>query len=298
MQHDVIIIGGGFAGLAAATYLARARRRVLVIDSGKPRNRFAAASHGFLSRDGSNPGAMLATAREQLLAYPTTNIVEGEAIAARGGNDGFVVELAAGETIAATKLVLAFGLRDRLPDVPGLAERWGSSVIHCPYCHGYEFSDRPLGVLYRTPMSAHQAQLVAEWGPTTLYLNGAELPDAESAAGLAARGVRIESGAIARLTGPEEALESIEMQDGRQLPVEALYVSPDPSLNSPIAEQLGCAIEATPLGPIVRTDGFKMTNVAGVYAAGDIARAPHSVSWAVADGVTAGTAVHRELVFG
>lgn len=297
MTHDAIVVGGGFAGLAAATYLARARRNVLVLDTRQPRNRFAVASHGFLGHDGSDPQRILATARQQLAAYPTVRMTEGEASTARVEGDGFSVVLASGEELEARKLVLAFGLRDTLPAVPGLQERWGKTVLHCPYCHGIEFSDRQLGVLYRTPMSVHQACLVAEWGPTTLYLNGADL-DAESAEKLAGRGVRVEAANVLGLEGDHHELSAIALVDGRRSAIDALYVSPQSGLSSSMAEDLGAEIEDGPLGPMIRTDGDKMTSVAGLYAAGDIARAPHSVSWAVADGVTAGTSAHRALVFG
>jgi thioredoxin reductase len=297
MKHDAIIVGGGFAGLAAATYLARARRSVRVLDTGKPRNRFAAASHGFLGQDGSDPLKILATAREQLLAYPTVELIEAEASAARTLVDGFSVLLASGEEIDAHKLILAFGLRDELPDLPGLHERWGKTVLHCPYCHGIEFSDQELGVLYRTPMSVHQASLIAEWGPTTLYLNGAELAE-DDAATLAARGVSVEPAAVAGLIGEGSGLSAVELQDGRRSAIAALYIAPRSCFTSPLAGQLGVEIDEGPLGSIIRTDGDKMTSVPGLYAAGDIARMPHSVSWAVADGVTAGTSAHRALVFG
>lgn len=297
MKHDAVIVGGGFAGLAAATYLARARQSVLVLDTGKPRNRFADASHGFLGHDGSDPLHILATARQQLLAYPTVELVEGGASAARILGEGFSVGLADGRQAEAHKLVLAFGLHDELPDLPSLQERWGKSVLHCPYCHGIEFSDRQLGVLYRIPMSIHQALMVAEWGPTTLYLNGAGLEEAE-AAQLAARGIAVEPARIAALIGDGPDLSAVALEDGRRIPLAALYVAPNSRFASPLAEQLGVEIEDGPLGAVIRTDGDKMTSVAGVYAAGDIARMPHSVSWAVADGVTAGTSAHRALVFG
>lgn len=297
MKHDAIIVGGGFAGLAAATYLARARRSVRVLDTGKPRNRFATASHGFLGHDGSDPLQILATARRQLLAYPTVELVEGEASEAHILGDGFSVRLAGGGEIVARKLILAFGLRDELPDLPGLRERWGRSVLHCPYCHGIEFADRQLGVLYRIPVSVHQALMVAEWGPTTLYLNGAELGSGE-AAQLAARGVKVEPARIAALVGEHAGLTALALEDGRHSPIAALYVAPASRLASPLAGQLGVGIEEGPLGPVIRTDSDRMTSIAGVYAAGDIARMPHSVSWAVADGVTAGTSAHRALVFG
>jgi thioredoxin reductase len=297
MRHDVIIVGGGFAGLAAATYLARARRSVVILDTGRPRNRFADASHGFLGHDGSDPRHILATARKQLKAYPTVEVIEGEASTARADDGGFSVLLGNGEEMQARRLILAFGLHDELPDIPGLRDRWGKTVLHCPYCHGIEFSDHQLGVLYRMPMSVHFAQLIAEWGPTTLYLNGGELAD-DDAAALAWRGVKVEPTPIAGLVGENSGLSAVELQDGRRRPIAALYVAPHSSFACPLAQQLGVAIDETPLGPVIRTDGDKMTSISGLYAAGDIARMPHSVSWAVADGVTAGTAAHRALVFG
>lgn len=297
MQNDVVIIGGAFAGLAAATYLARARRRVCVIDAGRPRNRFAEASHGFLGSDGSDPSAILASAREQLVAYPGVTLLTGEAVAARVTGDGFAVSLSTGEEISARRAILAFGLRDSLEPIPGLQERWGKTALHCPYCHGFEFSDRPLGVLARTPMSVHQACLVAEWGPTTLFLNGAPLEPVDADL-LSRHGVTVDPRKIKRLVGEGCALSGVEFEDGSQRPVAALYVAPQSSLASPIAAQLGAAIDDGPVGSMIRTDADRMTTVPGLYAAGDIARAPHSVSWAVADGVTAGTSVHRALVFG
>lgn len=297
MQHDVIIVGGAFAGLAAATYLGRARRNVLVIDKGEPRNRFAAASHGFLGSDGVNPADILARAREQLAAYPTVQLLPGEATSARPIEGGFSFTLASSETLTSRLAILAFGLRDSLDPIPGLAERWGKSVLHCPYCHGYEYSDRQLGVLWRTPMSVHQASLVAEWAPTTLYMNGASL-DPDSAATLETRGITVEPAKVKSLIGEGTALSAIELDDGRQSPLEALYVAPKSSLSSPIAAELGATIEDGPLGPIIKTDAEKRTTVPRLYAAGDIAHMPHSVSFAVADGVMAGTAAHRALVFG
>ncbi|MBB3910811.1 NAD(P)/FAD-dependent oxidoreductase [Sphingomonas desiccabilis] len=297
MQHDVVIVGGAFAGLAAATYLARARRRVCIIDARRPRNRFADASHGFLGFDGADPQSILTKARGQVAGYPGVTMIEAEATQARTYPDGFAVSLASGEEVSARKAILAFGLRDTLEPIPGLQERWGKTVLHCPYCHGFEFADRPLGVLFRTAMSAHQACLIAEWGPTTLFLNGAQL-DSESAERLAKHGVAVEAGKLKRLVGENAGLSAVEFEDGRTRPVEALYVAPQSCMASPIAEQLGAAIDEGPMGPVIRTDADKMTTVPGLYAAGDIARAPHTVSWAVADGVTAGTAAHRALVFG
>jgi hypothetical protein len=192
MQHDAIVIGGSFAGLSAAIHIARSMRSVCVIDAGNPRNSFVTASHGFFGQDGAAPLAMVATARAQLQAYPTVRTIAGKADAARAINGGFEVTLAAGETLTAAKLVLAFGVSDELPDLPGIAERWGKTVLHCPYCHGFEYGGGRMGVLQTMPMSQHQALLIADWGPTTLYLNGGDTPGADMQAKLTHRGVAIQ----------------------------------------------------------------------------------------------------------
>lgn len=297
MRHDAIIIGGSFAGLSAALYIARGRRSACIVDTGMPRNRFAAHSHGFFGQDGSEPAAMLAAARSQVAAYPTVTFIEGEAVSAAGQPDGFSVELATGEVLESTRLVLAFGLSDELPAIPGLAERWGQSVIHCPYCHGYEFSGQRLGVLSLTPMSIKQAMMITEWGPTTFYLNGAALPDDESLAELEKRGVAIEPAPVTALHGEGDRLSAIELDDGRTSPLDALYIGPRTRLNSGVAEHLGCEMDEVPLGLMIRTDDQQATTVPGIYAAGDITRGAHSVAWACADGVMAGVAMHRSLIF-
>lgn len=297
MRYDALIIGGSFAGLSAAIYLARARRSVGIIDAGLPRNRFASHSHGLFGHDGSEPRAMLAAARSQVAAYPTTRLIQGEAVSATHHGDGLTVRLASGDVLEAAKVVLAFGITDELPGIPGLAERWGRSVVHCPYCHGYEFSGQRLGVLNVSPRSIHQAMLIAEWGPTTFYLNGEPEPDATTSAELHRRGIAIEPAPVIALHGAGEALSAVELSDGRTVSIDALYVGPRTRLNSSIAQQLGCDIDEGVFGPVIRTNEDRQTSVAGVYAAGDIARAAHNVTWACADGVTAGTALHRSLVF-
>jgi thioredoxin reductase len=297
MRHDAIVVGGSFAGLSAATYIARGRRSVCIVDTGSPRNRFAEHSHGFLGQDGSAPGAILATARAQVAAYPTASFIEAAAVSAAKEPEGFVVRLATGEVLESTKLVLAFGISDELPAIPGLAERWGKSVIHCPYCHGYEFSGQRLGVLHVSPRSIHQALLISEWGPTTFYLDGAPEPDAATLAELEKRDVAIEPAPVRALHGDGGQLAAVELADGRMSDLDALYLGPPTRLNSDIAQQLGCELEEGFFGPFLRTDGDKMTTVPSVYAAGDITRAVHNVTWAAADGVTAGTALHRSLVF-
>jgi thioredoxin reductase len=297
MRTDALVIGGSFAGLSAAIHIARGRRSVCVIDNGRPRNRFADASHGFFGSDGSRPLEMIARAREQVKHYPTVQFVAGEAATAEPTDDGFAVTLATGVRLEAAKLLLAFGISDVLPDIPGMAERWGKSVLHCPYCHGFEFSGRRLGVLQAAPFSAHQALLISDWGPTTLYLNGSAPPDAETAVKLAKRGVTIEPVPVAALHGAGTALASLSLADGRSAEIEALYLAPRSRLNSRIAEQLGCALDDGPFGPVIRTDATKLTSVPGVYAAGDIARVPHNATWAAADGIQAGVSLHQSLIF-
>ena len=161
---DVIVIGGSFAGLSATLQLARARRRVLLIDAGEPRNRFATAAHGFLGQDGVAPHVIRATARAQLAAYPTVRFHQGLATQAAASLEGFGVTCADGATHHAARLILATGVRDELPAVPGIGERWGRTVLHCPYCHGYELQGAPVGVLAGHEKSAHQAALLPDWG--------------------------------------------------------------------------------------------------------------------------------------
>ena len=297
MHYDAIVIGGSYAGLSAAIHIARARRSVCVIDAGSPRNRFADASHGFFGQDGAKPLAMIAAAQIEVARYSGVRMIANTASDAHPVVGGFAVTIADGDTITGTKLVLAFGISDVLPDLSGLAERWGRSVLHCPYCHGFEHGGGQLGVLWTMPMSAHQAALIADWGPTTLYLNGGDAPDAAALAMLERRGVGVEPAPVLALQGSNGDLSSLLLDDGREIAVDALFLAPRSRLNSSIAERLGCALDDGPFGAIIRTDAAKLTSIPSVYAAGDIARAPHNATWAAADGVTAGISLHQSLVF-
>jgi len=300
MPYDALIVGGSFAGLSAALQLARARRKVCIVDAGAPRNRFAAASHGFFGQDGAPPLDMIANARAKVLAYPTAHFVAGRVTEARAeGDGGFVARLDDGQLLSAARIVLAFGVEDGFPDIAGVRERWGRSVLHCPYCHGYEVSGRKLGVLIEPPHAPDHAILFTEWGPATLFLNGGSGPDDETRARLEARGVAIEPGRIAALEGPSPTeLSSVRFEDGRRVPLDAMFLVPRTRLASPLAEQLGCAIDAGGFGPVIRTDAMKMTTVPGVFAAGDAAMAFHNATLASADGVMAGVSLHRASVFG
>ncbi|QRZ15725.1 NAD(P)/FAD-dependent oxidoreductase [Paracoccus methylovorus] len=292
-MQDVIVIGGSYAGMAAALQLARARRKVLVIDAGQRRNRFASYSHGFLGQDGVDPARIWAEACRQLLAYPTVTWVEGSASTIAGGKDEFRVSTAAGDTFAGRRILLATGVADRLPDIPGLADRWGRTVFHCPYCHGYELDQGRIGVIATGAMSLHQAQLLPEWGEVTFLTNGALTLEPEQRDDLRSRGVAIEETPVARIAGEAE----VELRDGRVLPFAGLFTATRTGPASPLAEAAGCELIETPMGRQIVTDETKETSLPGIFACGDVARAPHSVSLAVGDGAWAGAQLHRSLVW-
>jgi len=289
---DVIILGGSYAGLAAGLQLARARRKILVIDAGQRRNRFASHSHGFLTRDGEDAAAIAAIAREQLAAYKTVHWQAEEATAVEKGETGFRVQIKTGTTMEGKRLILATGVTDILPAVPGVAERWGRHIFHCPYCHGYELEQGKIGVLATSPLSMHQALMLPDWGETTLLLNGAFEPDAEQLAQLERRGVTLEREGVERIENKADAV----LKRGRVLAFAGLFTASRTEPSSPVAAQLGCEMEETPMGCIVRTDAMKATSVPGVFACGDLARAAGSVSHAVGDGVSAGVAAHHSLI--
>ena len=290
---DVIVIGGSYAGMAAALQLARARRNVTVIDAGQRRNRIASHSHGFLGQDGVDPAAIHAGAKQQLLAYPTVSWVEGTAIGITGQKDNFRIAIGDGETIAGRRILLATGVIDHLPGIPGLAERWGQHVFHCPYCHGYELDQGRIGVIATGPMSVHQAQLLPEWGAVTFLTNGALSLDPAQRDDLLSRGVVIEETPITRLTG----VADVELRDGRVLPFAGLFTATRTEPASPLAEAAGCALTETPMGSQIATNDSKETSIPGIFACGDTARTPHSVSLAVGDGAWAGAQLHRSLVW-
>jgi thioredoxin reductase len=295
--YDVTVVGGSFAGVSAAMQLARARRRVLLIDAGRPRNRFASHAHGFLGQDGVAPAQIVASATAQLLKYPTVTLVNAEALGVQGESGDFHLELADGSRSRAKRLILATGIRDKLPVLPGLEARWGVSVLHCPYCHGYEVGGRRLGVLATHALSVHQAILIPDWGPTTWFTQGIVEPNEEEAALLRARQVSIEHTPVAEVLGDAPAIDALRLVDGRVIPIEALFVSARTEMASDLAEQLGCALDEGPLGPLIRVDGFKETSVPGVFAAGDASIAMTNATFASASGVMAGVSAHRSLIF-
>lgn len=291
-EFDVIVVGGSYAGLSAALQLARARRRVLVIDSGQRRNRYAVHSHGFLTQDGIEAAGIAARGRAQVQAYPNVAWIDDVAVAAEAEGDCFRITLAGGSKVLGRRLVLATGMIDELPPVDGLAARWGKTVFHCPYCHGYELDEGDIGVIATGETSMHHALMLPDWGRVTLFLNNAFEPNAAQLAALEQRGVTLERTPIARIDGEADVL----LDDGRRMPMAGLFALSRIRGASPLAEQLGCALEDGPVGKFVRTDALKASSVPGVFCCGDMARAAGNVAFAVADGAMAGVATHRSLI--
>lgn len=294
MVYDVIIVGGSYSGISAGLQLARARRQVLVIDAGQRRNRFASHSHGFLGQDGRDPGTIVSEARDQLLAYSTVEWFSQPAIQASTGVSGFTVAVESGEQFAARRLILATGVVDELPEVPGVSERWGQRVFHCPYCHGYELDGGQIGVLATSPLAIHHALMLPDWGPTTLLLNGVFEPDADQLASLATRGVTVIDEPVLSVGG-EQA--DVTLASGRVIKLAGLFTQPRTRMSSPLAAQLGCEFEAGLTGEFIKVDAMRETSVRGVFACGDASIAAGNVAIAVGEGARSGAAAHQSLIF-
>lgn len=292
---DAVVIGGSFAGMSAALQLARACRTVAVLDTRRPRNRAAEVAHGCLGWDGAAPGELLETGRTQLLAYTRVHWFEDEAIAAAGSEgEGFAITCASGDVLRGRRLILAHGVTDHLPHVPGLAERWGSTVLHCPYCHGYEICGGELGFLVRDGEDAlAHATALSQWGRVTVLHRG----DGADAAwdgleeALAGVGATLERSALVAVSGGGGA--TAELADGRALDLQALFLHPEATLSAPIAGQLGCGVENA---GCITTDSSKQTTVPGVFACGDAARFAGNIALAIGEGALAGVATHRSLL--
>ncbi|MEO0801052.1 MAG: NAD(P)/FAD-dependent oxidoreductase [Cyanobacteria bacterium J06642_2] len=295
---DVIVVGGSFAGLSAALQVARARQRVLVIDAGQPRNRFSTNAHGFLGRDGESPAEILRSGKAELLRYPTVSFVEGKAVHAHRDSDKrFSIALDSGEVYQGDRLILALGVVDRLPEIPGVAEHWGKTVAHCPYCHGYELPAGRWGVLKTFEGSFHQAKLLLDWNDDVIFLTNGYSLSAEERDALTASGIESEEQPIASFTGNNDKISGAKLQNGRMIDLEALFIASQFSIGTSLATQLGCELTDSALGIIIKTDSLKKeTSIPGVFAAGDCSRPAHNISWAVADGAAAGIFAHQSLV--
>jgi thioredoxin reductase len=292
-DFDVIVIGGSYAGLAAGMALGRALRRVLIIDSGKPCNRQTPHSHNFLTHDGKPPAEIAALARQQVAAYDTVVFLDGIATTAVPNEAGFLLQTEAGDAFTARKLIFAAGISDKLPDIDGLADCWGISVLHCPYCHGYEVRDKATAVLANGDAGFEFAALIANWTQDlTLLTNGEPTLTADQTQRLGARGIEVVSKELARVEHEDGYLRSVVFKDGTSLPLDALYIRPPFDQHSPIPEALGC--ELTEQG-YVKVGPTQNTTIPGVFACGDSASGIRTVANAVASGTTAGMMANKEL---
>lgn len=299
MIWDAIVIGGSFAGLSAALQLARGQRQVLLIDAGEPRNRFAVQSHGFFAADGAEPGALRGLAWQQVLAYPTVQFRQSRVHSAQKlANGHFSVSDETGQQYQGQTLILATGVQDTLPDIAGLAQRWGKSVIHCPYCHGYEYRQQPIAVIATGEASIHQASILPDWGPVTYFSQSTFIPDAEQQALLKRRGVILEDAVVVAVEGDGDTISYLRLADGRQIHTRVVYVAPKTAFGHTLAQQLGCELEQGPLGAYLKTDAMQLSSVPGLFAAGDMASPMHNAMLAAAAGVKAGAAAHRYLMLG
>ncbi len=292
-RYDVAVIGGGAAGLSAALVLARARRHVLVIDARHPRNAPATHMHGYLSRDGLAPSELLIRGRAEVRSYGATIVEDSVTELLPDGPTGFWVLLAGGARISARRVLVTTGLRDELPEIPGLAERWARDVLHCPYCHGHEVSARQLGVIGGTPAAVRYAQIVRQWTHDLVYFTPPDtLTDAERSE-LVARGIGIIEGKVDQLAITDDQLRGVQMADGRVVPRDAIFVPPRFVANSHLLADLGCAVNDDGW---VATDTTGRTSIKRVWAAGNVVDPRAQVITAAGAGSAAAIAINADLV--
>jgi thioredoxin reductase len=300
-RYDVVVVGGGSAGLSAALVLARARRTVLVVDAGDPRNAPAAHVHHVLGRDGTPPGELLAIGRGEVAGYGGT-VLDARVSAVGRDDDAFRVDLADGRSVRARRLLVATGLADELPDLPGVAGLWGRSVLHCPYCHGWEVRDRAIGVLGSGPQSAVQALLWRQWSDdVVLFPHRGPQPAADEAERLAARGVRVVPGQVAGLEVAAGALVGVRLASGEVVRRDALVVAPRFVARAGLLAGLGVepvdqVVHGAVRGTRVPADPTGRTEMPGLWVAGNVADVTAQVMASAAQGVAAATAINVDLV--
>lgn len=296
-MNDVIIIGGSFAGLAAALQLGRARRKVTVLDTGLPRNRFAKHSHGLLGHDHKPPQEILAEARQQLARYPTVSLVTARAENISGTIDDFSILTGDGESHRARRLILSYGVVDQMPELPGFAEGWGTSIVPCPYCDGFEVAGRHWGLVWSGPPSHNYVKLYHDWTDTlTVFANGHDIPP-DIRADLARRGNPVVDSRITEIDHNESHNTTVRLDAGTSVAVDILFAHPRNKPSARLHESLGLATVDTPLGTALKVDERRETTVPGVYAAGDLANPlMASVSTASWQGVMAGIFAQQSML--
>ncbi|WP_144881549.1 NAD(P)/FAD-dependent oxidoreductase [Microbacterium paraoxydans] len=287
-RFDVLIVGGGAAGLSAALVLLRARRTVAIVDAGEPRNAPAAHLHGFLSRDGAAPAALLASGRDEVAGYGGT-IIDGRVAEL---SPGFTATLDDGRRLEARRVLVTTGLRDEIPDIPHLRERWGRDVLHCPYCHGYEVRDRPLGVIGGSAASVAHALLIAQWSADVAYFPHTRPLTDDEQERLDARGVRVHPGEVSRLIVDADRLRGVELGDGTRVERAAVFVRPEMRARDALLRALGCETDENGW---VGHDAGGRTSVPGVSVAGNVADPRAQLITAAGQGSAAAIALNADL---
>ncbi|MFE3291677.1 NAD(P)/FAD-dependent oxidoreductase [Rhodococcus sp. NPDC059234] len=301
-KYDVVVVGGGAAGLSGALTLARARRSVLVVDAGDPRNAPAGHVHNYLAREGTPPGELLAAGRSEVTGYGGEIESGRVASAQRAGTDGFRVVLDDGRSVLARRLLVTTGLVDELPEIPGVAQRWGRDVLHCPYCHGWEARDQAIGILATGPLAVHQAQMWRQWSADmTLFLHTAPAPTALELEQLTARGVAVVDGEVAGLEVRGDRLAGVRMTSGEIVPREAVVVPPRFTARADVLASLGIEpgeqeMGGHVIGSYVAADPTGATAVPGVWVAGNVADPRAQVIVAAAAGLNAAAAINASLI--
>ena len=296
--YDVVVVGGGAAGLSGALMLARARRLVVVIDAGAPRNAPAVGVHGLLAQDGIRPAELLERGRAEVRGYGG-HVVPGEVGTVARDHNGFTVALADGRTVRTRRLLVATGLVDELPDVPGLRARWGRDVVHCPYCHGWEVRDQAIGVLASGPLAVHQALLFRQWSAdVTFFTHTMPPPTDEEAKQLTARGISVVDGEVASLEIAEDRLVGVRLIDGTVVSREVLAVSSRMAARAGFLVALGLRPAEHPsgVGECIPSDATGRTEVPGLWAAGNVTDLVAQVGTAAAVGAAAAAQINADLV--
>lgn len=293
-EYDVIIIGGSYSGLAAAMALGRALRNVLVIDSGNPCNKQTPHSHNFLTNDGKTPAEIASIAKEQVVKYESVRLLNGTVTNGRKMANGYEIVLTSGEVYNAKKLVFATGIKDIMPSIPGFAECWGISVLHCPYCHGYEVRHQKTGILANGDLAFELATLISNWtNELTVFTNGLSALSDIQLAKLEKHNIQIVEDNISKLNHDKGYITEVVFEDGRSISLAAMYARLPFMQHSSLPEQLGC--EISPDG-YIKIDQAQKTTVHGVFACGDNTIRMRTVANAVSMGTTTGLMVNKELI--